>query len=163
MNHHHLQTDPFKTYRRKSIAVRRAGKNTRCACGELRIEALIANTGVCARCQRRRKGQTTLDNHHVAGRRNSAVIVPIDVNAHRAELSEAQRAWPKKTLENPDDCPLLAAAGCIRGFADTVCYLINELLRWITEMLELLSELLEEQLGPQWWVNTPLNRFSKGN
>ncbi len=158
-----LQPDPFGTYRRKSTSLRRAGKNTLCACGESRIEALIANTGVCARCQRTRKGQITLDNHHVAGKKNSSVTVSIDVNDHRAILSEAQRAWPKKTLENPDDCPLLAAAGCIRGFVDTVCYLINQLLRWITEMLELLSEFLKQRLGPKWWENTTINQFSKGN
>jgi hypothetical protein len=160
MNQRQSQADPFATNRRQAIKTRCAGKHTLCACGESRIEALIANTGICMRCQRRKEGDNTLDNHHVAGKNNSPVTVPIDVNDHR-ELSEAQRAWPRKTVENPEGCPLIAAAGSIRGFADYVLYLIDHVLRWIAEMLELLSEYLEEQHGPQWWVNTPLNHFSK--
>jgi hypothetical protein len=160
MNQHQSQGDPFAINRRQAIKTRCAGKHTRCACGEARIEALIANTGVCMRCQRRRGGKNTLDEHHVAGKNNSPVTLPTDVNDHR-QLSEAQRAWPRKTVENPEGCPLIAAAGSIRGFADYVLYLIDHVLRWIAEMLEILSEYLKEQHGPRWWINTPLNRFSK--
>jgi hypothetical protein len=76
----------------------------------------------------------------------SRVTVAIRANDHKAVLSVAQYDWPRRTLENPEGCPLVAAAGCIRGFIDTICYLIDELLRWIAEMLEALSALLEEQL-----------------
>jgi hypothetical protein len=161
MNQSQPKADPFEVNRRKAIKTRCAGRNTRCECGEARIEALISNTGVCMRCQRRKKRRSAMDRHHVAGQNNSPVTVLIDVNDHR-ELSEAQRTWPRSTVENPEGCPLIAAAGCIRGFADYVLYLIDHILRWIAEMLELLSEYLEEQHGPQWWINTPLNQFSKG-
>jgi hypothetical protein len=107
------------------------------------------------------KRQTTLDDHHVAGRRNSSVTVPVPVNDHRAILSEAQYDWPRTTLENPKGCPLLMAAGCIRGVIDTVVYLIDRLLRWIAEMLEVLSAFLVERLGPEWWLNTPLAHFTR--
>jgi len=76
-------------------------------------------------------------------------------------LSVAQYDWPRLTLENPEGCPLLVAAACNRGFIDSLCYLIDELLRWISEMLEALSALLEEKLGPKWWLNTPVSRFAR--
>lgn len=73
----------------------------------------------------------------------------------------AQYDWPKETLENPKGCPLRAAAGCIRGFIDMICYLIDKLLRWIAEMLELLSAYLVERLGPAWWIDTPVAQFAR--
>ena len=152
-------TDPIRTAARKSSARRRTGKNTRCACGETRPEALIGNTGVCAECHRKSKGHATTDKHHVAGRANSAVTVVVPANDHRAVLSEAQYDWPKATLENPDGSPLLTAAACIRGFIDTAIYLIEQMLRWIAEMLEVLNGILVEKFGPEWWRDTPLARF----
>ena len=101
------------------------------------------------------------DNHHVAGRNNSPVTVSIPVNDHRAILTVAQYDWPKTTLENPKGCPLLMAAGCIRGFIDTVIYLVEQLLEWISHFLELLSEFLVERLGPEWWLDTPLAVFTR--
>lgn len=157
-----LPPDPIRTYQRKAVAVRRRSeKNTYCACGETRVEALVPGKSLCAACKRKMKKHSTLDNHHVAGRRNNRVTVPIPVNDRRAILSEAQYDWPKKTLENPKMCPLLIAAACIRGFIDTVRYLIDRLLRWIAEMLEMLSAFLTERFGTQWWVNTPLAQFTR--
>jgi hypothetical protein len=153
--------DPIKAFQRKAKASRRTGINNRCACGETRVEALIANTGVCAECLRKRKGQDIMDDHHVAGKANSPATVAVPVNDHWAVLSEAQYDWPKATVENPEGCPLLAAAGCIRGFIDTTLYLIDELLHWIAKMLEVLSALLLERFGTQWWLNTPLARFAR--
>jgi hypothetical protein len=106
------------------------------------------------------KGQTIMDKHHVAGKANSRVTVAIRANDHRAVLSVAQWDWPRRTLENPEGCPLLAAAGCIRGFIDTISHLIADLLRWIAEMLEILSAFLNDRLGPHWWLGTPMSRFS---
>jgi hypothetical protein len=151
--------DPIRTYKRKAAATRRVGKNTRCACGEMRVEALVGNTGVCAECQRKRQNQATTDKHHVAGKSNSAVTVVVPANDHRAVLSEGQYDWPKTTLENPHGSPLLMAAACIRGFIDTAIYLIDQLLSWIAEMLEVLNAILVEKFGPEWWLDTPLARF----
>ena len=107
------------------------------------------------------KGQKIMDRHHVAGSANSPVVVTIPTNDHRAVLSVAQYDWPKLTLENPEGCPLLAAAGCIRGFVDTVKYLIDELLLWVAEALEWLSDFLTETAGSEWWLGTPLARFAR--
>jgi hypothetical protein len=155
------QPNPIKAYQRKSTAVRRIGKNTRCMCGETRVEALVGNSGICAECQRKKKGRAIRDSHHVAGKANSRVTVAIPANDHRAVLSVSQYDWPKTTLENPEWCPLRAAAACIRGFIETVCYLVDSLLRWIAEMLELLSDLLVERLGPGWWFGTPIAQFAR--
>jgi len=154
--------DPIAAYQRQVTAARRVGLDRQCACGEARPEALIANREliVCAECERNSKGKTTMDNHHVAGKPNSPITISVPVNDHRAELSVGQHDWPKETRENPDGSPLLAAAGCVRGFMDTVTYLVNELLLWIAEFLERLNAFLAEALGPKWWLGTPLEKFA---
>jgi hypothetical protein len=160
-----LQTnsDPIRTFQRKQTTARRAGKRMPCNCGETRVAALIpeSNSSICAECQRKKRGHRAMDNHHVAGRKNSKVTVAVPVNDHRAILSEAQFDWPWATLENPDGCPLLAAAACIRGFVDFIRFLIDKLLMWIAELLESLSAFLVEKLGPDWWLNTPLAQFAR--
>jgi len=156
------QNDPISVYKRKVIAARRIGENARCACGETRPEALVTNSEptVCAECQRKKRGQTIMDNHHPAGKTNNPATVPVPVNDHRAFLNVAQYDWPKPTRENPEGCPLLAAAGCIRGVIDYLHYLIDKFLRWIPEMLEMLSAFLKGIRGPKWWGNTPLAQFA---
>jgi hypothetical protein len=103
---------------------------------------------------------STRDNHHVAMKANSPITVPILVNDHRAELSVAQHDWPKATRENPHGSPLLAFAGCVRGFADTIIYLVKKLLLWGATMLETLDAFLARKLGPRWWIGTDLAQFA---
>jgi len=103
---------------------------------------------------------TTKDNHHFAMKANSHVTVPTPVNDHVAELNTAQRDWPKRTRENPDGSPFLAAAGCIRGFIDTILHLIEKGLYWIAEMLEAADAYLSSQLGAKWWQKTELQKFA---
>ena len=100
-----------------------------------------------------------MDNHHVAGRVNNPVTIPIHVNDHRAVLSVDQYDWPLLTRKNPNGCPLLAAAGCIRGFINTARYLIEKFLYGVATMLELLSEYLQAQLG-SWWNGTEFEQFA---
>lgn len=160
----HSQPDATRKFQREAITARRAGKNTRCtSCDETRLEALVTGSKPtrCAECTRKMRGQTIMDKHHVAGRANSPVIAKIRANDHRALLSVAQRDLPCATLENPEGCPLLAAAGCIRGFIDTILYFIDKMLRWIAEMLEALSAFLDERFGPQWWLDTPIAQFAR--
>ena len=162
MNMQVPQNDPISTYRRKVTAARRIGEGKRCACGEARPEALVTHSepAVCAECRRKKKGQTIMDNHHPAGAANHPATVPVPANDHRAFLSDAQYNWPKATRENPEGCPLLAAAGCIRGVIDYLHYLIDKFLRWIPEMLEMLSAWLRDQWGPKWCASTPLAQFA---
>jgi hypothetical protein len=163
MKHPQPPSDAIRKFQREAITARRAGENTRCeSCGEKRLEALVMGSKPtrCAECKRKMKGQTIMDKHHPAGSANNDATLIVLVNDHRAVLSVAQYDWPKLTLENPEGCPLLAAAACIRGFIDTLYYLIGELLRWISDMLETLSAFLKEKLGPKWWLNTPVSQFA---
>ena len=82
-----------------------------------------------------------MDDHHVAGRANSPITIPVRANDHRAVLSPAQFEWPQDTLENPEGLETLKAAACIRGVADTYDYLANTLLRPVAELLEKLAGL----------------------
>lgn len=154
--------DPSKALRRKVVASRRVGLDASCSCGEKRPGALIPGTNptTCAACQRAKTGQTPMDDHHPFGRANSSITIPVPVNDHRARLSIDQMDWPRSTLTNPHGSPLLAAAACVRGFIDTVFYLIEESLLWIPDMLELLDDLQVKKLGQQWWVKTELKRFA---
>ena len=154
--------DPSAAYARKAIAARRVGVGNRCKCGETRPEALIrkGKSVICHDCQRKEKNMKRQDNHHFAGKANSPITIAVPVNDHRAELTSAQQDWQKRTLENPDASPLLKGAGCIRGFTDTIVYLIKQGLLWIADMLEKADAFLAEKLGPKWWVGSELEAFA---
>lgn len=155
------QRDPIAAYMREATAGRIVGQR-QCACGEARPWALVPNSdpATCAKCQRKLEGQSIYDDHHVAGKANNPTTIPIPINDHREELTPAQYDWPKQTRENPKGSPLLALAGCIRGFVDTVVYLLKKLLLPHAEFCEILDIFLAEKLGPSWWVNTPLEDFA---
>lgn len=156
------QPDPIASSARKAAARRRLGVDANCACGESRVEALIrkADHIACAACIRQVQGKTIMDKHHVAGKANSPVTVSVPVNDHRAQLSIDQYDWPKPTRENPHGSPLVAAAACIRGFVDTIIYLLEKVLSWIAGMLETLDALLTERWGVEWWANTEIQKFT---
>jgi hypothetical protein len=99
-----------------------------------------------------------MDRHHVAGKANHMLTIPIPVNDHRAIFNEDMHDWPKETLENPSKSPLLAAAACIRAFCRFATYLIDELLFWIADMLERLHSVLMEKFGNNYWKNWHLHR-----
>jgi len=154
--------DPIGKARRRAVNERQLGDDKTCVpCGENRPAALTRKSKprCCHRCARRRRGQSTMDRHHPAGRANHPLTVNVPVNDHAAVLSEAQYGWPTTTLENPDGDPLLRAAACIRGFVNTVMYQIQEMLLWIAEFLERLSAFLVELWGRRWWRKTPLAEF----
>lgn len=155
--------DPIGKEQRRSRAQRRVGHGSKCECGESRPESLIpcSDPMICAECKRKQKGQSVLDRHHVAGQRNHDLTLPIPANDHRAILSPAQYDWPNKTLENPNGSPLRSAAGCIRGFCDTVVYLLEKLILWIADLLENLDEQLTDRFGDDYWHTLKIN-FMKG-
>ncbi len=157
------QRDPGAAYRRKVASQRRLGANRQCTeCGESRSEALIRekNRVICHECKRKERGMKTKDNHHPFGKANNSATIPVPVNDHRAALNVAQQEWLKKTLENPDRSPLLAAAASVRGFIDTILYLIKAGLHWIAGMLEKADAFLVEKFGSKWWVGTPLEQYA---
>lgn len=155
--------DPTRTAARRSIAKRRLGQAKTCTrCGESRPAALISrsNPRICAHCKRLEDGHRTTDDHHVAGQNNSPHTTQIPVNDHRAELSEAQMDWSRRVRENPDRDPIVAAAGSLRGFADTIAYLVKQFILTVADMLECLAEYMRQQRGSHWWRGTPIERFA---
>jgi hypothetical protein len=158
------QSDPIAAAKRRSVAERRMGVGTACVCGENRPLALIpgSNPVSCAKCKRRKKGRSAYDRHHVAGKANHPLTIPVPVNDHRAVLSEDQYEWPRATRENPDRSPLLIIAGCIRGLYKTIVYLLDELLLWIAEYLERLDDFMTSHLGAKWWTNKLFSDFLNG-
>lgn len=158
-----IHPDPIRAYARQQTAARAVGEGAEChICHERRPKALVpgSNPTTCFECQREQRGHSTIDQHHPAGEANDPTTVSIPVNDHRARLSVDQYDWPKLTFDNTDGCPLLAGAACIRGFMDTVIYLLETLLLPKAEMLEWLHTYLVQKLGHKWWENTPLERFS---
>ena len=156
--------DPLGAFHREAMAERQLGEQNQCtSCGESRALALErkSNPRLCTECRKKSEGKTTMEDHHMAGEANSDATLPVPANDHRAILSEDQKDWPRETLENPDGSPLLVAAACIRGFIDTILYLVEELLLWVIDFLETLNRHLIEKQGPKWWLNTPVERFSR--
>ncbi len=156
------QRDPIAAQKRKAEAVRRIGLGKTCSCcSENRPEALIPGSEpmICAKCKRRQKGKGTVDQHHVAGRANDPMTIPVDINDHRAVLSVAQHDWEPGVLQNPDGCPLIAGAARIKGCTDTILYVLS-LADCVVQMLVALSDFLYRRLGPKWWKGTPLERFA---
>lgn len=157
-------SDPIGRERRRSRAQQHVGIDAKCVrCGEMRPEALIAgsNPMICAKCQREQNGMSVSDEHHPPGKSNHMLKIPVPVNDHRATLTPAMYEWPRKIRENPNGSPVLAAAGCILGFCDTVIYLMEELLYWIAEMLQCLDAILIEKLGNRYWMNWHLYRGAR--
>jgi hypothetical protein len=114
---------------------------------------------MCVDCKRRKDGHKTVDRHHVAGKANHNLTIPIPAGDHRAILTQDEYRWPQRTRENPDGSPLLAAAGCIRGVIDTIVYLLKKLLLWIAQLLENLDTFLTSRFGVKWWENIEVAAF----
>lgn len=156
------ECDPEAAYARRATARRRVGPNAKCACGEARPEALVREKKriICHGCKRKESNMKTKDDHHFGMQANSPVTIPVPANDHAAELSVAQQDWPKQTRENPEGSPLLAAAGCVRGFIDTILYLIKQGLLWVADMLEKADAFLAQKFGKKWWVGTEIEEFA---
>lgn len=161
MSRKNYQHDPIVTAKRKNVTARRVGLGKECACGENRPKALIPRSKptICEKCKRLSDGRCTDDAHHVAGKSNHPLTMPVPVNDHVARLSESQYEWPQVTRENPDSSPLLAIAGCIRGFYDTIVYLLDRLLLWAAEFVENLDAFLTFHFGRKWWLLPEVAQF----
>jgi hypothetical protein len=156
------QADPIARAKRRSIAARRVGRGSLCACGEDRPFSLITGSQprTCRECMQRRKGYKTIESHHPDGRANDPTTLPVGANDH-AELTEAQRAWPKTTLENPDGSPLLAIAARIRSHSDLVEYLKQNPLLRSAPFVEELDAILTAHFGPRWWTKQSFHKLIK--
>lgn len=162
--------DPIAADARKAVASRRAGRRVCVSCPRLRPdrpvedrpEALLTDRKpvICYECMLILSDLAPIEPDHPAGRHNSDVTVPVAANDHRAILSINQYDWPQPTLRNPDGSPLLAAAAALRGFANIVNYLLDQLIMAVALLLEALDIYLRKQLGPKWWLGTDIARWT---
>lgn len=154
--------DPIAHAKRIAIASRRVGIGSACACGEMRPFSLIGGSKpvICHECKRLKKCCRTFDYHHVAGKANDPTTIPIGANDH-TDLTEAQRAWPKSTLENPDGSPLLAIAARNRGNSDLIDHLMKKPLFRSAPFIEALDAFLASRFGRKWWTKREFVQFMK--
>lgn len=151
--------DELKREMRKEAAYERLGtRRPRCEhCGEADPIALhgVHPDVTCYECSARREGKSGSERHHISGRHNNPATVAIPGNDHRV-LSNAQRAWPDRTLRNPDGSPLLAAAAAIRGWLDVLWIIVQRTVGHVPALLELLDEQLRAEHGDRWWEDLRL-------
>jgi hypothetical protein len=150
-------SDPIRAAVRRSKVERKLGTSTSCTrCGESRIEALVARSRprLCEECYRERRGVKRKDEHHIAGKANSPVVIEVPANDHRAVLNQAQYEWPPRTLQNPDGSPILAAAAALRGIADILTELVAHFLHTCAAGLELIDRAVIGHFGDLWWQGT---------
>lgn len=146
-----MTTNPIKTDARHARRHRALPKEARCRCGEDDLRCLISTgDGVtCYACQSLKFGRAATEDHHVAGRHNLDMTVPVPNNDHRV-LSDTQHDWPRNTLRNQTKSPLLQAAAAIRGWIDILVLILERTIGWIPGFLEALDAWLCERLGPDW-------------
>jgi hypothetical protein len=105
---------------------------------------------VCYEHQALAHGRPWLEEHHVAGRHNSPVKVPIPGNDHEV-TKELQLRWPQRTLRNPDGSPLLRAAAAVRGWSDVMRIVLDRVVEPVPGLLEDLDAWLRSVLGERWF------------
>lgn len=130
-------------------------RNPRCAVAGCDEDDPFALTGVhpdivCREHLADVQGRCWIEQHHPAGRHNDPDTVPIPSNDHGV-LSEHQALWPRETLRNPDQSPLLRIAAAIRAWLDILRLIIDRTVGWIPAALEALDEVLRDRHGPRWW------------
>jgi hypothetical protein len=117
-------------------------------CGESDRRALVLGSEPlrCYSCS----GQRT-ETHHLAGRSNASVTIPLPANEHRL-ASDLQQNWPKSMLRNPSSSPLVAMAASMQGWCDVLALIIERGVGWIPAALVALDAALTEKLGERWWT-----------
>jgi hypothetical protein len=155
--------DPIKAGARRAKAHRRAGDGAHCTdCGETNPSLLVRSSRPrrCKHCHAISAGKKPIESHHIAARANSPVTIDVPINDHQL-LSEAQREWPPRTMQNPDGSPLIALAGSLRGLADLLGELFVRFMHSLADLAESVDGWLRHQYGP-WWKGTQFDGWQPG-
>ena len=100
-------------------------------------------------------GKSTREDQHPMGEANDDMTVSMPGNEHRI-WDDAKRDWPLRTLQNPDESPLLKASAAVRTVLDWLRLLLDRVLGWVPRLLEALDDKLRALLGNLWWVQLGL-------
>jgi hypothetical protein len=131
-------------------------RNPRCCvagCGERDPFALTGTDPniICREHSADRRGRGWTEAHHISGRANDPGTVSIPANDH-AVLSAYQSLWPRDTLRNPDQSPLLKAAAELQGWLDILRLVIERTAGRIPPFLRWLDGVLLTVIGEHWWI-----------
>jgi hypothetical protein len=145
---------------RQSKRTRTLGPNAHCAtCGSTTPAALkrYKQRVLCYECHMAESGKTTVEDHHVLGRKNADETIGLSSNVHR-EVSDQRYDWPEEVRANPNRDPLIWSASLCFGVRD-LCALLARWLHRVGTWLVNLAQQLTEQHGPAWWqamgIGTP--------
>ena len=114
---------------------------------------------ICFECSAQRDGRSPVEGHHPAGASNDPAKLPIPANGH-AMPTDAQRGWPKETLSNPRQSPLLWSAAWFRGTLDLLS-MLAALAGAVPPVLEKLDEQLTAKDGEHWWKELGFRWFEQ--
>lgn len=120
-------------------------------CGEEREAALIRQSSdiICCQCFAIKRRLRGVEEHHVAGRRNDPFTVALPANDHCC-ATDRQNGWPRSTLRNLNNSPLLKNAAWARGLRDL--FLIwAEYLSQRALFFEQVNLLFEKRFGSDVW------------
>lgn len=139
----------------QEVAYERLGtRDPKCTKCDEREPAALTGTEPEILCYEHRaesEGRTWTEGDHSAGEHNMPTpVIDIPGNDHRIK-SERMRAWPEKSLRNPDASPLLRAAAAIRGWLEALRLIIERGVAWVPPFLEWLDEKLTDLVGKRWW------------
>ncbi len=138
---------------RRAKRTRVLGKDARCErCGWAEPTALTKRDGqvLCYECRCVEDRRATMEDHHILGKANDPVTIPVPGNLHRG-LSDAQQDWPQELRRNPARDPLVWLAQACRGLSDHLAWWVKVLAavaRWLVN----LAAALRREHGETWWT-----------
>jgi hypothetical protein len=106
---------------------------------------------LCHECRAIARGGGWTEEDHFAGRHNDHAKAAIPANDHRIRSERQAREWPRGTLRNPDQSPLLWSAAMQRGVRDYLELVLDRYSASVPEFHEALDAWLRGRVGERWF------------
>jgi hypothetical protein len=100
-------------------------------------------------------GRSPIEDHHVLGRANDPITIPVPGNLHR-QLSDRQRDWPRELRRHSHRDPLIWMATALLSHQEMLA-LSLALLDWLIPALPTIAAALRETYGEEWWIALELS------
>lgn len=105
----------------------------------------------CYECHAIADGRSFTEEDHFASRRNDPAKDQIPGNDHRIKNDRQLHEWPRETLRNPDQSPLLWSAAMARGACAYLEIVLERYSDGIPEFHEALDAWLRRRIGERWF------------